>query len=257
MLTLAHLGAQISAVQLSMYIYSLSLFGFLIYLAPQIRNRSPLPALSFAYLYLLDSAINIGYTLFFAASWFFVLSSSSRPSASSSASSSAPVPPAPVPAATINEHSPAANVSRVALPGSVAAEVPHAVAIGSAAAAAGGASGMGGVGVGVLQPESATSILLISVFWAVRLYFIVVVFAWARQVVRASAAATPHEEPFERRTNGGAGWRGRLGRALLRVGPGYWRGGGGWAMLGGNKRRTSESLSDSSRFRRDRISVEV
>lgn len=228
MLTLAYLGAQISAVQLSMYIYSLSLFGFLIYLAPQILNRSPLPALSFACIYLLDSIINICYTLFFAASWFFVLSS-----------------PAAMPAA-IKEHSPAANVSRAT------AETHHAVAIGS------GASGMGGVGVsvGVLQPESATSILLISVFWAVRLYFIVVVFAWARQVVRASAAASPHEEPFEGRANCGAGWRGRLGRALLRVGPGYWRG-SGWTTLGGNKRRTSESLGDGSRFRRDRLSVEV
>jgi len=238
-------GAQISALQLSMYFYSLGLFALLCYLAPSIHKGTPLAALSFAYLYLLDSIINIAYTLLFAVSWFIVLAAKH------------PVSPAVVASAgsttdkTSGFTSPALNVSAV----NVAVAPADALMGGQNAVAAGtpAETTASGFGVGMLQPESATSILLIAVFWTVRLYFVVVLFAWARHVVRSSA--TPSEEPFEGRNNG-EGWQGRLGRALIGVGKGYWQG-DGWAPFGGNKFRRSTEPSDGRRFRRDRITVEV
>jgi hypothetical protein len=223
-----------------MYFYSLSLFGLICFLTPQIRNRSPLPALSFAYLYLLDSLINISYTVLFAISWFFVLSSNHRvalPSAGKKMDEASQITSTSFNVSLVNV---------VSTPPDTFIGGQEAIAVGSPEDAM-----VSGVAGGMLQPESATSIFIIAIFWAIRLYCIVVVFAWARQVVWSSV--TPAEEPFEGR-NGGFGWRGRLGRSLISIGKGYWRG-EGWALLGGNTLRGS-TPGDWVRFRRDRMSVD-
>lgn len=228
-----------------MYVYSLSLFGFLCYLTPSIRKRSPLAALSFAYIYLLDSVINIAYTILFAVSWFLVLAAKHATSPAVVASAANTIDK------TAGFTSPALNVSAVNVvvtPADTLMGGQNAVAVGTPADAA-----ATGIGAGVLQPESATSIFIIAIFWTIRLYFVVIIFAWARHVVRTSA--TPSEEPFEGRNNG-EGWQGRLGRALIGVGKSYWQG-DGWAPLGGNKFRRSTEPSDGRRFRRERITVEV
>jgi hypothetical protein len=209
-----------------MYFYSLSLFALLCYLTPRIRHRSPLAAIFFAYIYLIDSVINIAYTVIFSVSWFAVLAAKH---ASSSAASSA----GQTMDNTAGFTSPAFNVSEVNVVASPADSVvggQNAVAVGTPADAA-----ATGVRAGLMQPESATSILIIAIFWTIRLYFVVIAFAWARQVVRSSATST--EEPFEGR-NGGDGWQGRLGRALIGVYKGYWRG-NGWKA--GNRGRSSAS----------------
>ncbi|KAA8908847.1 Inositolphosphorylceramide synthase subunit Kei1-domain-containing protein [Sphaerosporella brunnea] len=219
-------GAHISGVQLSMYFYSLSLFSLLCFLTPRIRHRSPLAAISFAYIYLIDSVINIAYTVLFSVSWFLVLAART---ASSSVASSA--------GKTMDNNagftSPAFNVSEVNVVASPADSVvggQNAVAIGTPADAA-----ATGIRAGILQPESATSILIIAIFWTIRLYFVVIAFAWAREVVRSSATST--EEPFEGH-NDGEGWRGRLGRSLIGLYKPYWRG-DGWKA--GSRGRASGS----------------
>jgi hypothetical protein len=233
-------GAEISAVQLSMYFYSLALFTLLCILTPHIRSRSPLAALSFAYLYLFDSITNILYTLLFAVSWFLVLAQKHQTA----------IKPIAAAGSTIDSAAgfttPTVNVSHVDVLASPAGSITggqDAIALGIPATEA------SGLGAGVLQPESATSILILVILWAIRLYFLLIVFAFARQAVRSSA--TPAEEPFEGRNNG-EGWKGRLGRALLGAGRGYWEG-NGWAPFGGNKFRRSTEPGNGRRpsgFRR-------
>jgi len=228
-----------------MYFYSLGLFALLCYLTPSIRKRSPLAALLFAYLYLLDSVINIAYTLLFAVSWFLVLAAKHAPSPAAVASAGHTV------YKTSGFTSPALNVSAVNVvvtPADTVMGGQNAVAVGTPADLA-----ATGIGAGLLQPESATSIMIIAIFWTIRLYFVVIIFAWARHVVKTSA--TPPDEPFEGRNNG-VGWQGRLGRALVGVGKSYWQG-DGWAPSGGNKFRRSTEPSDGRRFRRERITVAV
>jgi hypothetical protein len=208
-----------------MYFYSLSVFALLCYLTSPIRRRSPLAAISFAYLYLIDSIINIAYTILFSASWFLVLAA--KHASTSVASTAGMMDDA------AGFTSPTFNVSEVnvvAAPADSVTGGQNAVAVGTPADAAGA-----GIRAGMLQPESATSILIIAIFWTIRLYFVVIAFAWARQVVRSSATST--EEPFEGR-NGGEGWKGRLGRALIGVYKGYWRG-DGW--MAGYRGRSSAS----------------
>ena len=166
--------------QMSMYFYSLLVFAALCVLTPRLRARDALAALAFAFLYALDSAVNVAYTLVFARAWFAHL----------------------------------AERDAVA---------------------------------GVLQPESATSIMVVAASWAVRVYFVAVAFANARAAVRA--AASQDAEPFA----DAPGWQGRLGRALVAVGRGYWKG-DGYAALAASKFRRSED----GRFRRgDSLSIEV
>lgn len=90
-----------------------------------------------------------------------------------------------------------------------------------------------------VAPESLTSIVIICCLWVVRVYFLVVVFAHAREVVRE--AAEGGEGPFD----GLEGWRGKLGRGLVGVGKGYWMGNKGWGSdrwggVRGKGRRSEE-----------------
>ena len=105
----------------------------------------------------------------------------------------------------------------------------------------------------MLQSGSVASIVTISALWAVRIYFILVVMAYARQCLRqyvvtqslqatgfppggmksptageadksAGAGALYAENPFERGTAAGEGWKGALGRVMVRFGRSYWLG---------------------------------
>jgi len=182
-------GAAISITQISMYLYSLAAFIGLCILAPHIHARSPLAALAFAYLYVIDSVVNAAYTVTFGFDWF------------------------------MPKEEELLVVERDAT-------APM-----------------------IMQPESAASIAVISGLWAIKLYFIVLVFANAREVVRASA--TPAEAPFEKLE----GWKGRVGRAMVTVGRGYWEG-DGWMEFGAKFRRSSEPRGHR-RFGSQRLEVEV
>ncbi|TGZ84020.1 DUF1753-domain-containing protein [Ascodesmis nigricans] len=227
-------GYSVSALQLSMYLYSLAAFAFLVYLAPRIRSREPLPALSFAYLFLFDSLINALYTASFGVSWFVVLAAKRQ-----SALSGAPK--------TIHDSagftSPAVNVSHVDVIAAPASGGQTAVAVGTPA------DSTPALGSGVMAPESATSILIICALWVVRMYFLAVVFAHAREVVRDSA--TPVNGPFEGKNNG-EGWQGKAGRMMISIGRGYWEG-DGWMSFGTKFRRSTDP--GRRRFRGTRLAT--
>lgn len=63
-------GYALDAVQLSMYIYSVGVLVALAFLLPHVRRQTPLPNLSLAWLYIVDTALNASYTAFFAVEWY-------------------------------------------------------------------------------------------------------------------------------------------------------------------------------------------
>ncbi len=63
-------GYSLSALQLSMYIYSLLAVIALTYLIRHIRKQSPLENLALAWLYVADTIVNAGYTTAFAVTWY-------------------------------------------------------------------------------------------------------------------------------------------------------------------------------------------
>lgn len=218
-------GADISGLQLSMFIYSIVLAITLIALTPSFHKRDPLAALSFAYLYVIDSAINALYTLIFGVSWFLVLSIKHHAAAGTLDNAGM---------THTGFMSPAYNMSHADVMGSPAVSEQGTVAVGINVEGAGTSSFLSS---GVLQPESATSILIISILWAIRSYFILIILAFARNVVRESA--TPGEEPFTGR-NYGDGWKDRLGRVLVRISKANWQGADGWERFGSKFRRSEE-----------------
>lgn len=78
--------------------------------------------------------------------------------------------------------------------------------------------------------DTAASMVLITVFTLVRLYLMVVVMSFTRQVMLAYVASLEGDKgmtarPFAVGTSEGEGWRGKLGRAMVSVGLEYWIGG--------------------------------
>lgn len=63
-------GYSLSAVQLSMYLYSVVVLGTLAFLIPHIRRQSAFQNLSLAWLYIVDTAVNTAYTATFAVQWY-------------------------------------------------------------------------------------------------------------------------------------------------------------------------------------------
>lgn len=72
-------GFQLSALQLSTYIYSLAVLVALIFLLPHIRKQSPFEALALAWLYAADTVINAAYTVAFGISWYSANSTAATP----------------------------------------------------------------------------------------------------------------------------------------------------------------------------------
>ncbi|KAJ4419408.1 hypothetical protein N0V82_004990 [Gnomoniopsis sp. IMI 355080] len=85
--------------------------------------------------------------------------------------------------------------------------------------------------------DTAASMVLITVFTLVRLYLMVVVMSFTRQVMLAYVASLEGDKgmtarPFAVGTSEGKSWRGSLARTMLFVGEEYWIGGrddDGWA----------------------------
>ena len=229
-------GLHLSPLQLSMYIYSLLALTLIALLAPHIRSQSPLHCLALAWFCVLDSLVNAAYTAAFAVTWFLVVSQHHSDAAGGT--------PPGIGGETMDETagftSPVFNVSRVdvtAVPAAGLIEGQEAVAVGTPGfvTTAAGPS----LGHGVFQPESLSSVVVICALWAVRVYFMLVVLSYARFVLRqhvavssrsnlalhtGSASTTVVENPFAPHLPEGQGWRGRAGRAMVRVGRGYWLG---------------------------------
>ncbi|GAO17379.1 hypothetical protein UVI_02038990 [Ustilaginoidea virens] len=69
-------GYQLSLLQLSTYIYSISVLGLLVYLIPHIRRQSTFECLALAWLYCLDTILNGAYTAAFGLDWYFASTTS-------------------------------------------------------------------------------------------------------------------------------------------------------------------------------------
>ncbi|KAI4165418.1 MAG: hypothetical protein LQ342_000827 [Letrouitia transgressa] len=229
-------GYHVSAMQLSMYIYSLIALVITILLAPHIRRQSPFHCLALASFYIVDSIVNAAYTAAFAVTWFLVISQHHS-------DASGQKPPG-AGGSTIDDTAgftnPTYNVSHV----DVAVAPDQGVSPGGEAVTVGqpgfstSASGPS-LGHGVLQPESISSLVTVCALWAVRLYFVLVVMSFARLALRQHIAATSRantalhtgskssayaEDPFAPHLPEGKGWKGRLGRLMVRFGRGYWLG---------------------------------
>ena len=246
-------GAHLSGLQLSMYLYSTGALLATVYLYRHIRLQSPFQVLLLAHLYALDSVINALYTALFGVAWFYVLAAHPN-------ESNAPG------AGTIAENSgftsPKYNVSSV----EVVAEPASGIQAGQNAVAMGqgtpdGSTGLGGA---VFQSASIMSITLIAGFWALKVYFVFVLLAFARQCLRqhiaanASSAAwytstnpseasqTLAENPFADGKEEGSGWKGKVGRTMLSGAPKYWLGAdedGEWMRGVGGKFRKNASAA--------------
>lgn len=235
-------GLHLSPLQFSMYIYSLLGLFLIAILGPHIRSQSPFQCLALAWFYVLDSIINAAYTAAFGITWFLVISQHH-----SGQSGEAPIPGAggSTMGDTAGFTSPKYNVSAVEVAASPAAGLTggeDAVATGIPADGSSSTtpySGSPSLGHGVLQPESMSSVIVIVALWAIRVYFILIVLSYARFVLRqyiatvsrsnvelhtGSADGNLAENPFARHMPEGQGWKGRLGRLMVRVGRGYWLG---------------------------------
>lgn len=223
-------GLHLSPLQFSMYVYSLLALLVTALLARHIRTQSPFHCLALATFYICDSLVNAAYTAAFAITWFLVISQHHSEAAGRK--------PPGAGGETIDDTagftSPAFNVTHVDVtiePGQ------DAVAVGSPGitTTAAGPS----LGHGVLQPESISSVVVISALWATRVYFILVVMSYARLVLRQHVAntsrsnTTPHtgakssaylDDPFAIHLSEGKGWKGKLGRLMVRLGRSYWLG---------------------------------
>lgn len=234
-------GYHLSPIQLSMYVYSLSALVLTVILFPHIRKQTPLHCLGLAWLYFFDTAINAAYTVAFGVTWFLVVSQHNYNAPTSGAGS------------TIDETSgftnPKYNVSSVHIPSKALDE--SGITADPAGAPAGTSadplSGTPSLSDGIKQSESFESIIMISVLLAIRLYFVLIMFAFARQTLRqkilnasqptysqlpthsrstsvATMASAPDidREPFLPHTPEGQGWQGTLGRAMISVFRNYW-----------------------------------
>ncbi|OCL07028.1 DUF1753-domain-containing protein [Glonium stellatum] len=236
-------GAPLTSLQFSMYLYSLLALCATVYLSPHIRRASPLQCLALAHLYAFDTVLNALYTAAFGVAWFYVLAQHGQ-------DGKAAVPGAGGISTNAGFTNPKYNVSSVEV---------------VAAPAGGLAPGQDAVASG-----SFMSLSVIAVLWALRVYFVFVLLAFARQVLRQHVATTSSvawgapgapqdslaENPFAEGREEGEGWRGKLGRAMLAGAPRYWLGAdedGEWMRgLGGKFRKSMEPVGVVERERRRR-----
>ncbi|KAH8912465.1 DUF1753-domain-containing protein [Coniochaeta sp. PMI_546] len=185
-------GYALSPVQLTMYLSSVWCLVALALLMPHVRRHTPFHVLSLAWLYITDTLLNAAYVAAFAVLWYRASFHDPEGTAGKEAG-----PTDGVPAGEDLDPTQEKQVAK---------------------------------GVGV--QETAVSMVLVVLFTAVvRIYFSLVVAAFARSVL--VVAADVEEEvkgledrnPFAEGREGGKGWKGWLGRKMVAVGRGYWLGG--------------------------------
>ncbi|KAK6350258.1 hypothetical protein TWF696_006493 [Orbilia brochopaga] len=211
-------GAEISALQISMYVYSVLAVLFIAWVQPHIRKRTPFPVISFGYWYLIDSIINATYTTMFAITWFMVISEPRRSQAVTAANTAPGVGNSGKMIEDISGLS-GGPFNPAGGPDGTDTPVPSYIETISSGVSVGALTN------GLHQPESMTSMSIIAGLWIVRAYFCLVVLAYARQVVRDSA--TPANQPFTGKN--GEGIRGSIGRMLININRRYWEGPIGWS----------------------------
>lgn len=193
-------GFDLSLLLLSTYLYSIVILVALVVLVPHIRKQSPLECLLLAWVYIVDTLINTACTTFFAIQWYLASAAEAEQHDAANQPDVAGLPAvaAMVTAATRKglEHAPRAPY----------VPMPH---------------------------DTAFSIILITGFTLVRIYFCFVVASYAqqillryvdRQIESDRPCAKDMNGPFAVGSDDGEGWRGWLGRSMLSVGRTYWLG---------------------------------
>ncbi|KAL8950641.1 MAG: hypothetical protein Q9222_003325 [Ikaeria aurantiellina] len=254
-------GFHVSPLQLSMYIYSLIALIITVLLASHIRSQSPFHCLALACFYILDSIINAVYTTAFGITWFLVISQHH----SNAAGNKALGPGGSTIDDTSGFTSPQYNVSHVDVsvaPDQGVSPGDEAVTVGQPGVSSTTTSSPS-LGHGVLQPESISSIVTICALWAMRIYFVLVIMSYARLVLRqhilaqsrssntalhaGSKSSTMAENPFAQHLLEGKGWKGKLGRVMVKLGEKYWlgseEGDEAWMSNAQSFRRREEGLS--------------
>ena len=250
-------GFHLSHFQLSMYIYSLIALIIIAYLAPHIRSQSPFHCLALSWVYVVDSIINAAYTAVFGVTWFLVVSQH----LSGDRGGEAMGPGGKTVDDTAGFTNPIFdNISHVEVSpqvnGKVAIEGQDAVTLGSQGDI-GATATTAGLGHGLMQSGSISSLVVICALWAIRIYFVLVVLSYARYVLRqhlaevsrqhtalhtGSKSPTMAENPFSPHLTEGKGLKGKLGRMMVSVGKSYWLGGndgedGAWMAVGEDRLR--------------------
>lgn len=226
-------GFHLSPLQFSMYIYSILGLVLTLYLAPHIRKQSPLQCLALAWLYVIDSAVNAAYTVAFGVGWFVVLARHM----SELQDGEGVAPGGDTIGDTAGFTNPKFNVSRVAIIETPAAEaipgrdIAAVVSADTVPAGVNVAPGSIPLSAAVFQGGSIASITVVSALWAIRIYFIFVILAYARGVLRqyiytttGASPASNLEDPFAASHPEGQGWKGKVGRLMVRVPRWYWLG---------------------------------
>ncbi|TEA19411.1 Inositol phoshorylceramide synthase regulatory subunit kei1 [Colletotrichum sidae] len=187
-------GYELSVTQLSMYFYSLGVVVCLAMCFPHVRKQSPFEVLGLAWLYIVDTLLNVGYTTFFAVMWY--LNSSALEKHPGSAG---------VPAGAEIAEDALANGAPVV------PDVPKTTKH-------------------IGPQESWMSLGLIVSVTVIRIYFALVVMSFAQNVLQRFNEMGWEEEgrkkgpdgPFSQGEPEGEGYRGRVGRVMLALGRGYW-----------------------------------
>jgi len=188
-------GYSMSALQISAYILSLVALVVLGYTIPHIRKQSPFQNMILAWLYVLDTLVNIAYTIVFAVTWY--LANFHDPKG---------------PAGAEDDHDSPSN-------GDVQLDPDQ--------------TKQAEAGLGV--QESVFSLMLVVALMLLRVYFSLVVLAYARSVVQRyveshagwadeDSAKGISPDPFAVGSPLGEGLKGKLGRLMVSFGRGYWLG---------------------------------
>lgn len=181
--------------------------------------------LALAWVYVGDAVINSVYTLLFGLGWFVLLAQHLDEPMSDAGAGGAEKMMNETAGFTDPVYPSAGRVDVVTSPS-------HSIAGGQKATAY--ATSSGDMGSALLERGSVASIAVLGLLWVVRVYFCLIVMAYARSMLRrhiavtsnesyssSSEDATMAENPF----HGAADWRSKLGRAMLMLPSSrYWLG---------------------------------
>ncbi|CAD6499083.1 BgTH12-04735 [Blumeria graminis f. sp. triticale] len=239
-------GLRFSILQLIMYLYSCITLLIVVLLLAHLRKQSPFQCILFAYFYVVDTIVSTVFTSVCAASWFLTVRFGNE-----------------LQKTTAGKHG-ASGFSNIGYNMSENSEdikqlsrvtaAQEAVAYGVASATASSGSGF---------EETVPSMALVVALTLIRFYFVFVVLAYARQVIRlnsygasftklhlhtdGSADAVSDENPFAVGCFAGDGWKGKMGRIMVKIGESYW--------LGEKTHQESWAQRIDSRFRPSKFAI--
>ncbi|TQS35061.1 hypothetical protein Golomagni_04529 [Golovinomyces magnicellulatus] len=218
-------GLSLSSLQLSMYIYSCLAIVIIAYLLPHIRKQSPFQCMILSYFYFFDTIVNTLFTSAFAFNWFLAASNDKNVSIIVSQSETPMIT-----ALTNQRYNVSESENKLNLPHSVTA-AQEAVVYGVASATASS---------GTMLEETFPSVALIAALTMIRVYFVFILLAYARQVIRQKAFQASSSKlhlhtdgcadiesggnPFAVGNSEGTGLRGKIGRIMIKIGEEYWMG---------------------------------